>query len=747
MIRGFLMLSALLIATIPFLPFQHDVAQYDTRSQYPNSINTLEKNEKLFLEESLTLKLLKTAESFLNNLDRYQTGGNSKEIKEFLSVFEGHDFKDAQLIHLKHLVALISEQRLKLEKIPHDNKWISDLFKFQNKLISALYPYFSDEIEKLIPRRQSPPMSFLSFLDDTLFGQIAALIESNKLKVADLACFSTKNVIKKAFPLLSTLNQNQLITELLLSYDYKESSRTVFKKVISQVTDDDLKSIALDLYNDNKANAAEILFAHISSTKKNTILDYLAENKFAYTPPLPGRLGSDKVYRVKLGDAEMYFFMDLEKYDLARNMANQVENNLMLSMAKAEFPLPTVEVAATATMFRKPLGYDQNLNPIDVDPLGTKLIDTYTQKTVENIEKRFNCNISTLTREMNLVVSHDAMRFHRDQLPLQYAFLNKAGLNFPKCLLAQDLTLMDWSMPPKSFSGTLMRDGADGDIFFILQFPNEVTSNFTLDPPVYPEDGTPPVYPGATTLPYHSPFAPVDYEGKYTSGSGRGKRISSVVRGIILDKDLDVLRHSSISLELNKPAHKSDSKNGISVVYKNGIEIHPLSKNFAKNLEGTNLIRRENNQHVEVLAPNKKLDSFQKQALSKLLGVKVKGYNIEYYKIIKRTSGFTRLEDLPLDLSDLDFCIIVNRSALPKHYEYTHVGEDFTSRGAPWIQMYFLPPSAFMKVTAKHLKNFCLTPIEELFYRNPNHDAEIMDIETIHSDFHSELDLFILRKK
>lgn len=742
------MLIPILFLSLPFIPIQEKVDIQNEMSLVTSN------NTKHFLEEIYEQKesirvlalneIVDTTVLFLNNLGYLQKENRSDSYKRFLASFRNVDLKNLEINQCHKLLDFLINQNQHLAKYPDDHLWIKELLTFHRDLISEIFVQMPERIFALFEEYNQLGVSIFSFLNQNTSKELSVILNENKLDAKSLVQFGSQNLIENIFKTSNPHLSKKIFSELLLTYDDSEKSRVCFKALLKDMSTEALKDLAISCCIKNKPQLAEIIFAHLDVVTKNSILKEMELKNIPYSKPLPGRLGADQVHFVQLGNAKMYFFMDLEKYDLARNMANQTNKNLMCSMAVAEFPLPTVEVAATATMFRKPLGFDKNLNPIHIDPYGTYLIDDYTQKIVDNIEKRFECNISTLTREMNLVVSHDAMRFHRDQLPLQYAYLNKAGSNFPKCYLVQDLTLMDWDMPINSFSGTLMRDGDCGDIFFILQFPNEVTANFTLDAPIYPKDGSPPVYPGPTTLPYHSPYAPVDYKGKFTSGSSTGKRISSVVRGIVLDKHLAKLREVAISLPLNRPTIHSD---GDRIIYNHGVEIEALPADLSMKLITKNLVRKDNDQHVELLVPDQLFTSLQRQALETALGLIISNYDVEFTKIIKRTSGFTRFNDLNLNIKNEDLCIIINRSNLPSHYEYTHISEDCTPNGAPWIHMYFLPPNQMMKINGHLITNFCLTPIEEMFYRNPKYDAESLDVNLLNTDFHSEIDLFILRKK
>ena len=733
------MFITILSLALPFISIQDNINSQSSKEVLTSSLtgsylqNIYEGSQsKIELSDKEATELII---SFLNNLSALQGSSADDYYEQALNFSKNLKIKEFEKKHLYGLLDYIVDQNKKLTRYPDNFLWIKKLLNFHRDLISLFTLEDPEKILIYFDKNLDPEVSIYAFLNENAFNKIFKTDFSFKIDPRQLVKDGSVELITHVYDSSKSLVKKDILSNLVLTYDFSEKSRNCFKSFIKGASLNALESLTESFARKGKANINEIIFAHVDLNTKNSLLKNLKVSNVSYTKPLPGRLGAEEVYAVKLGDAEMYFFMDLEKYDLSRKMANQADKNLMCSMAVAEFPLPTVEVAATATMFRKPLGFDKKLNPIDIDPFGTHLIDTYTKDVASNIERRFNCNISTLTREMNLVVSHDAMRFHKDQLPLQYAYLNKAGPNFPKCFLAQDLTLMDWGMPVNSFSGTLMRDGDEGDIFFILQFPNEVTSNFTLDPPIYPEDGSPPVYLGPTTLPYHSPYAPVDYLGKYTSGSSNGKRISSVVRGIILDEELNKLREDAIQLSLNKPIKVNKDSLNEKIVYENGVEIQEISKDSLELLSINNLVKEPTDQHVQLLTIKDSLSDEKIKALELISGLNSNDYEVSFKKVIKRTSGFTLLNDLNLELSEGDLCLLINRSKVPDFYEHTHISENCTPRGAPWFHMYFLPPSKIMKLPGAVASHFCLTPIEEMFYRNPQHDAESQDVELLKNRF------------
>lgn len=744
------MFSKLFLTLLPLIPIQEQVHQLIPPSlsvcdeAYLHYIALSAETSQIRLTNREEIDLIQL---FLCNISNFEEKSelSLKLFGYFLDSVNFSSFSESEAELLFESLEKIDDQ---LSPFPKDYKWPETIKSAVRLVATKAFMNFDSMVQKnLVKRGAWGKKCFLKLLEKGVAFQLIAYLDEAGEGSEHITSRVDFEILAAIFPLAHAADKQLILERLLNEYNHSHRARSAFKSLFPTKEELCIKELSLKLTQSNAYQLVDILFAHLDTNQKKECISFVESKGYSYKTPLPGRLGSENTYVIHLGNAEVYFFMDLEKYDLARGIVNDAEDHLIYSIAKAEFPLPTIEVSAIATEYRYPVGYDKDLQPVDIDPLGTKLIDTYSHAVKSNIEKRYDLNIECLSREMNLVISHDAMRFHRDQLPLQYGYLNQAGPTHPKCYLVQDLTLMDWDMPKNGFSGTLMRDGSDGDILFIFLFPGEVTTNFTLDPPEYPEDGSPPVYPGATTLPYHSPFAPIDFSGKFTSGSEKGKRISNVVRGIVLDQDVKTLRQKAIPLPINRAEVTHDELGRRTAIYPNGVQIKPISIETYDGVNPKNLFRVKNEEHIELLSTSMGYTS-ELRNLASCFSLKLDEYEHKIFRVIKRTGGFTRLKDLlSSELTPDSQVIVINRSSVPTSHEYTHISEDATPQGIPWIQMYFLPPESAMLASRDNLSQFCLTPIEEMFFRNPVYDADALDVELISEDIHSEIDFIILNPK
>lgn len=557
-----------------------------------------------------------------------------------------------------------------------------------------------------------------------------------------LNCFDLEN-IKKLYEFFNKDERLSFLQALFVSFDYHEKARSLFKELLPKDDLDVHLALCRYAYAKDQLHLVEVLFALVPKFYKEQVISTLKREGYKYNSPRPGTLGSDDIYFVQFGKAEMYFYMDLEKYETARRIVEDTNTSMKHAVCLGEFPLVTIEVSPVATIFCPPIGYNKIYDPIYADGEGTKAIEEYTQKVNKKIKDHLGLNMLATSRQMSLVVSHDAMRFHQDQLPEQYEFLNKKGNSLPRCWLGQDLALMDWDMSKGTLSGTLIQDGAKGDRFYLVQYPGEVTTNFTLDPPIYPADGSPPVYPGAKTLPFHSATAPIDFYGEVTSGSSKGKRISNVARGVVLENDVKQLRQRATPLAINRPSLKEETIDRLVYQYENGIIRTEFKSRFFSPLNLDTFMRMPPKEGVEILQTTVQNQPQVKKYFSSLLNTNLEESKLKYYRLIKRDSGFSRLDSLDLEIPEESIVVLINRSQLPETYEHYLLSQDCTAQNLPWIQMYRFPPNSILKCDYRTLMHLSLTPPEELFLRNAEVDADSVDISLLPNLFSNEIDLLV----
>lgn len=451
-----------------------------------------------------------------------------------------------------------------------------------------------------------------------------------------------------------------------------------------------------------------------------------------YAAP-PGQVGNEGVSVAKIGNTDIYFYMTPEKHQAAFDMVKELNNKKLLLVADVyEEPVLTTEISALASI---------SPEQIHADPEGNKVLDRYAEKVVAIMKKELAIpEVLGMSREINLIVSQDAHKFHQDQFKRQYDFLSLLHGKLPTCKLVHDLTLIDWNMSQGTISGTIFQD-TGGDRLLVTLFPGEVIGMLTVEMPIYPEDGQAPTFPGPISLPYHAVLSPVDFFGGKSSGSPKGQRISTVIRGLTPAQKLDYLEAIAKPLTILRPI-QLPTKDGYE--YENGIVVKelPINERFPSKITWN--YRFPDAENMEILQTKPEDHVKNIELIKKLFNIKCRNVKkVQVRHLIKRESGFSKLYLGDLGIDPNSVIVLLNKSQFPKGYKYFNLAEDCRDKGFPWIHLYQFKPETAMLIKDPQLFNrLMLTPLEELLFRNEVLDVDLTDGTHLVPKFVTQIDLF-----
>lgn len=439
---------------------------------------------------------------------------------------------------------------------------------------------------------------------------------------------------------------------------------------------------------------------------------------------------------VKIGETEFIFYMTKEKYQASKELIKSInDKKLLLVVEMYDDPYLTTEISAIASI---------SPNADVIDPLGNVVLDQYAKKVIQIAKNDLNVEIEATSREINLIVSQDAHKFHQDQFKRQYEYLNANHDKLPKCKIIHDLTLIDWNMSKGTISGTIFQDEG-GDRLLVALFPQSVVGIITAESPIYPENNDPPVFPGPISLPYHAVLSPIDFQGELSSGSSKGQRISTVVRGIVRDDAFKDIRNKAIHLLPYRPIQEIDKRGIETLKYENGI----LLKKF-KNTPKIDLswgYKMPDQENVEIVITDPRYNRDIITTMENMFDIKnVNISDVQVWHLIKKDGGFSKIDLMNLNLPDNSQIVLVNSSTLPKDYKYFNFSEDLTSQGYPWIHLYQFHPDMAMLVDNNTFKRLSLTPMEELIYRDEIIDNRQVDGLKMLPKLVTRIDVFVFPK-
>ena len=157
-------------------------------------------------------------------------------------------------------------------------------------------------------------------------------------------------------------------------------------------------------------------------------------------------------------------------------------------------------------------------------------------------------------------------------------------------------------MSADTLSATVLQDSLSDERFLLALFPKESVGMIFAQSPKYLTREAHPSYLVPTIFPYHAVLSPIDRKGGVTAGSSKGKRLSTVVRGVVLESEIDALKAKSKPLSLNRPSLLNGEW-----VYPNGMIAKEISVDVSPLLDGFNqgfVLKYPDQENVEIYIIN-----------------------------------------------------------------------------------------------------------------------------------------------
>ena len=442
---------------------------------------------------------------------------------------------------------------------------------------------------------------------------------------------------------------------------------------------------------------------------------------------LPGRVGSN-ISWVQFGTTDVFFYMTPKKQALMEKLVSEInQEKLQLSVDINDYDCFTTEISATASKYPDPIASSSE-GPIFADLKGHLVLETFAKSLQELLFSELDLQIQGVSREINFILSQDAHKFHQDQSTKQFSFLNQRNPHLPPCKIIQDLTLIDWDMSSDTFSATIVQDSLSNDRFLLALYPKEQVGMLFTQSSTYLTREAHPSYLVPTIFPYHAVLSPIDQKATISSGSSKGKRLSTVVRGVVEEDEIEQLKHTAKELILNRPFLSKEP--GQSLLYPNGIVVKDLPLEITPLLNQYNewVYKYPDKENSEIIKMIPKNSSEITHLIASLLEIQTSSIqHISLFQITKRDSGFSQFHLMDLPLSPNSQIILVNASEVSEDHDYFHLAQDFTDDGLPWIQLYHCPPQKAFLVSRDLFYKLSLTPIEEILYRKAEMDSKKTD--------------------
>ena len=391
------------------------------------------------------------------------------------------------------------------------------------------------------------------------------------------------------------------------------------------------------------------------------ILSIAASPLSGESTALPGRLGSDGVQWLELGNTDVFFYMTPEKNQLIQKIVEEINlEKLSLTVDINDYDCFTTEISATASKYPDPIDF-QNDSAIYADPQGNDVLNSFSSSLCQVISDQLGLNMGGVSREINFVVNQDAHKFHQDQSTKQFTFLTEKDPQSPPCTIIQDLTLVDWDMSADTLSATVLQDPHSDERFLLSLFPKESVGMLFAQSPHYLTREAHPSYLVPTIFPYHAVLSPIDRKGGKTAGSSKGKRLSTVVRGVVLEKEIDALKARCKPLSLNRPSFVNETWR-----YPDGMIAKTISVDgsaFFAAFEQGPVLKYPDRENVEIYEINASPQSFMVHQLALQFGIDLSSIEkVRLIRVIKRDSGFSAFNEMNLPIQQESKIILLNSS-------------------------------------------------------------------------------------
>jgi len=404
-----------------------------------------------------------------------------------------------------------------------------------------------------------------------------------------------------------------------------------------------------------------------------------------------GRVGHPQIAHVQFGETQIYFSLSAEHHAAARALVHCLAERAVLTTDMTSPPCAMAEFVPLWLKDRSHAVPDYYL-----DRAETHDIEQYFAANAYALQEHLGVRIAEPSSELGLIANADALRFHRDRLVNQYAYLERASEPRTAFSVAQSLTLIDWDMQANTLSGTLF-DHPNGDRYLFCLLPAESVSLFFTEP----TRGL-----GPMMLPYHCALPVIDYAASQSVGMAKGKRLSTVLRGLVRTEQLADLRQRAVSLQINDVEHVDDAVR----VYTNGVTISK-GPSVLPTYQGQLVDDRAEALTIVELAARE-----QHAFLQALLGRVPPTARL--FHIEKLSAGFSRLATALPEFCESEHAILLNRSRhCPQQKRNYPLTLDFLQCQLPWLQLLPLGPGDAVEIPRAVRSIAKLSPCAELLHR------------------------------
>ncbi|MDA1056327.1 MAG: hypothetical protein O3A58_00670 [Proteobacteria bacterium] len=447
--------------------------------------------------------------------------------------------------------------------------------------------------------------------------------------------------------------------------------------------------------------------------------------------------------------------MSPEKEALINSLVDEINHEkILLTVDINDLGCFTTEIAAIASKYPN-LSSCSLKTPSNVfDPTGQDTLDRFEDNITKLLADELSLNFKGVSREINFVINQDAHKYHQDHSATQFKYLTHLSKEEAiRTNIVQDLTLVDWDMSEGTFSGTVFQDSESFDRYIFPLFPKDILGMVFTQSPKYLSRDAHPSYNIPTIFPYHAVLSPIDYSGSQTPGSSKGKRISTVVRGVVPKSEVDDLASKTTTLKLNRPITQNENQ------YSN--------RNYSNGMTGSTLNKTELNEISSILRAVYNVQIVDDKENTVTFEIKDTDTCEALFKIVSRffssnysdssevrifiankmDGGFSSMNCMNLGIQNNSSVFILNLSDVPEGYDYFHIAQDFTKQGFPWIQLYHFPPYLAYQLSGESLKKLSLTPLEEILFREAKADSSKTDGMNTVNKFRTKILIIAINSK
>ena len=410
----------------------------------------------------------------------------------------------------------------------------------------------------------------------------------------------------------------------------------------------------------------------------------------------PGRISDQGIYKVGFGDTQFYFHIGIDHYLAAQKLIFALCENTVLTVEKTS---PPCEMSEIVPLWLK----DRSLDPSSyyIQAGQDHVIGDYFTSVKSSLKQDLGFEILYPSTEMAIITNGDALRFHRDRLVNQYQFLDSHDELRNQYSIAQCLTLMSWDMQEDTLSGTIF-DHPDGNRFVICLYPNEIVNI------IFIEDAKPV---GPMMMPYHCALPVVDLLSGRSVGAAKGKRFSTVLRGLVKKQSIN-----SFSLHAKDLTLTIEANNG-----KKDFALHTALEEtcFSELRNPTGSFNQSENESVSII----EISSSGNESFFKEIEIFTPG-KVKIFRLIKHSPGFASLSAIVPDYISAKRVICINRSKnCPGGTLSYPLALDFAAEHKPWIQLIPVNYGHAFEIFKEHRPFAKLSPAEELFHRSALTDS------------------------